>query len=79
MKCSWMVLAAVLIAAPANGAVKDARPLGTLLEAGGKVIAASGEMVWVELGPDTYMCVIEMNNRFRQALKFRKVRELYAN
>ena len=79
MKVGYLVLAMALLAAPASASVKDARPLGILLEAGAKVVAASGEFVWVEHGTKTYMCVIEMNTRFRQALKFRKVRELYAN
>lgn len=79
MRCGWLILTMILVALPAQGTVKDARPLGALLEDGGKVIAASGEMIWIELGPDTYMCIVELNNRFRQALKLRNVRELYAN
>ncbi|MEM7060279.1 MAG: hypothetical protein AAF557_22085 [Pseudomonadota bacterium] len=79
MRLTWVSVAILLLAMPANGAVKDARPLGVLLQSGAKVVAASGEYVWVELGQETYMCVVELNSRFRQALKLRNVRELYGN
>ena len=75
----WLVLVSILLCFPAAARVKDARPLATLLEEGAKVVAASGRNVWVDTGKDTYMCVVEVSERFRSALKRRNVRELYAN
>jgi len=71
-----LVLAALL--APASVSGKEALPLSAVLKDGGKVVAASGEMVWVESSTGTYLCVVEMSPRFRTALRLRKIRDLLA-
>ncbi|MEL6478048.1 MAG: hypothetical protein AAFR17_12050 [Pseudomonadota bacterium] len=58
--------------------------MATLIDEGGRVVAASGEFVWIETRTipgktETYMCVIEISDRFRQALHLRKAREIFAN
>lgn len=67
------------LAGPAFAAAKDAKPLGVLLADGGKVVASSDKLVWVETETTTYMCVIELSRRFDNALRYRRVRELYDN
>ncbi len=79
VKLKLMIAAILVMTIPAHSSVKDARPLGVVLKEGGQIVAASEEFVWVKVQGETYMCVIEINNRFRQALKLRNVRELYAN
>ncbi|MEM0924063.1 MAG: hypothetical protein AAGF44_09730 [Pseudomonadota bacterium] len=80
----WLVFIFLLLSQGALAQTKDARPLATLLDEGGRVVAASGKFVWIETSaaPDTvetYMCVIEISDRFRQALHLRKAREIFAN
>ncbi len=64
---------------PGGAADKAARPLGTLLQEGAKIVAASDKLVWLEAGADVWMCVIEISPRFSSALKYRNARELYQN
>jgi preprotein translocase subunit YajC len=79
-KClRWLLFIFLMFSMPAVAQTKDARPLSRVLQEGGRVVAASGELVWVETDLDTYMCVIELKERFRSSLKRRNVRELYAN
>lgn len=77
--CTLVTLALVTSPAPGEVVTKDARPLGLLLLEGGRIVAASEKLVWVETPAGVYMCVIEINTRFEAALRYRKVRELYQN